>query len=62
MQISDAQAAYARQRALVDLRLSELEALLQVHEAARPFSWHRLRALEHVEAQIADLVAFLAAE
>jgi len=57
---SDAQAAYAVQRALVELRLQELDRALKTHEAARPLLWGHVGDMKHVEAMLAETVRFLA--
>ena len=52
--MTDAQAAYALASALVELRLAELRAALERHEAAR--LWDEHAALERVERGLAALV------
>jgi hypothetical protein len=56
---SDAQAAYAVQRALVTVRIEELRAALDAHEAARPLLGHHVSDLKRVEESLTGLVAFL---
>jgi len=56
---SDAQAAYTVQRALVELRLEELRAALDAHEAVRPLRCDHVGTLKLVEARITEIVAFL---
>ena len=58
----DAQAAYALQSALVQLRMEELQRALEAHEAVRPLSWRGAAELIHVEQQLAEIVARLVSE
>lgn len=58
---SDAQTAYAVQRALVAVRLEELDRALKTHEAARPLLRGHVGDMERVEALIAETVRFLSA-
>jgi len=52
------QAAYAVARARVEVRLQELRAALDAHEAKRA-NWARVGDLNAVEGQLAEAVAFL---
>jgi hypothetical protein len=56
---SDAQTAYAVQRALVELHLAELRAALDKHERARPIAPRHVRDIERVQAALAEIATFL---
>jgi hypothetical protein len=51
--VTNAQAAYAIARARIELRLAELKAALDRHEAAR--RWNDHEVLERVEQGLAEL-------
>jgi len=53
--VIDAQARYALARARIELRLAELRAALERHEADRE-NWERAEALERVEQGLGVLV------
>lgn len=54
------QAAYAVARARVEVRLQDLRAALDAHEANRA-NWTRVGDLEAVEARLAEIVEFIRA-
>ena len=55
---SDAQAQYAHLRALIDIRLAEVQAALDRHEANR-MNWQRPGTLASVDGRLAELLSFL---
>ena len=59
--MSDAQASYALVRARIELRLAELRAALELHEADRA-NWAHHEALEAVDAGLATLVKDVASK